>query len=80
MASTGLRLSQAHRLKVLADCSLEIKSVTAEDAGSYHCQQYRSGKKPSDDTQVDLAVVTSESFSPPNCAAVVCNLHSVGWN
>lgn len=64
ITSTRLDVNKVHRLKVLENCSLEIKSVTAEDAGRYHCQQYRSGKKEGQDTVVELAVVTSESFSP----------------
>lgn len=64
IASTRLDLNKVHRLKVLENCSLEIKSVTAEDAGVYLCQQYRSGKKQGRDTEVELAVLTSESFSP----------------
>lgn len=64
IASTRLDVNKVHRLKVLENCSLEIKSVTAEDAGLYLCQQYRSGKNQGQDTEVELAVVTSESFSP----------------
>ncbi|XP_075869199.1 uncharacterized protein LOC142879683 isoform X5 [Nelusetta ayraudi] len=59
ITSTRLDVNKVHRLKVLENCSLEIKSVTAEDAGRYHCQQYRSGKKEGQDTVVELAVVTN---------------------
>lgn len=54
--------NKSHRLRVSEKCSLVIKMVTAEDAGLYLCQQYKSGQKQTDDARVYLSVVTSEYF------------------
>ncbi|XP_075869195.1 uncharacterized protein LOC142879683 isoform X2 [Nelusetta ayraudi] len=74
ITSTRLDVNKVHRLKVLENCSLEIKSVTAEDAGRYHCQQYRSGKKEGQDTVVELAVVTMSEVEIKDEATLTCNV------
>lgn len=74
IASTRLDLNKVHRLKVLDNCSLEIKSVTAEDAGVYLCQQYWSGKKRGRDAQVELAVLTMSEVESKDAATLTCNV------
>lgn len=64
IASAAVSSNKVHRLTVLENCSLEIKNIASEDAGMYYCRQYRSGEQQGQGTQVELAVVSSESFSP----------------
>lgn len=65
----GKERSDRLRLSLTANCSLVIKKVTVEDAGSYTCQQWSRTKESTedirlaDDSTVDLSVVTGESLS-----------------
>ncbi|XP_049914254.1 uncharacterized protein LOC126398733 [Epinephelus moara] len=49
---------------LLSNCSLNIKTVSLEDAGLYTCTQFRSGKQHGEDTVYDLSVVDSEDTKP----------------
>lgn len=58
---------KSDRQSLSENCSLVINNVTAEDAGSYTCQQWRGTKETStgdvklaEDSVVDLSVVTGE--------------------
>uniref|UniRef100_A0A667YRS7 Immunoglobulin domain-containing protein n=1 Tax=Myripristis murdjan TaxID=586833 RepID=A0A667YRS7_9TELE len=50
--------ANAARLSVTADCSLVIKKVTAEDAGRYFCQQFKSGQRQGSDAVVYLRLTS----------------------
>nr|XP_057929712.1 uncharacterized protein LOC131129821 isoform X2 [Doryrhamphus excisus] len=54
-------MSQKNRLSVMADCSLVIKKVTAQDAGDYFCRIYQGNS--TKDSLVSLYVVTCEYSS-----------------
>lgn len=62
----GKEKSDRLRLSLSENCSLVIKNVTAEDVGSYTCQQWRGTKESTGDTKlaensvVYLSVVTGE--------------------
>lgn len=57
---------KSDRQSLSENCSLVINNVTAEDAGSYTCQQWNGTKestgdvKLAEDSVVDLSVVTGE--------------------
>ncbi|XP_065819461.1 hepatitis A virus cellular receptor 2 homolog isoform X2 [Labrus bergylta] len=55
---------KSDRLRVTEDCSLVIKKITEEDAGSYLCQQIKSGRITGDKTRVHLSVNKSEDTKP----------------
>ncbi|XP_033988033.1 uncharacterized protein LOC117483782 isoform X2 [Trematomus bernacchii] len=52
--------AKSDRLRVTEKCSLVIKKVTEEDAGSYLCRQFRSEQQQRLYSWVFLSVVTSE--------------------
>lgn len=63
----GKEKSNRLRLSLSENCSLVINNVTAEDAGSYVCEQWNGTKETStgdtqlaNDSVVDLSVVTGE--------------------
>ncbi|XP_065820152.1 uncharacterized protein [Labrus bergylta] len=56
--------AKSDRLRVTEDCSLVIKKIREEDAGSYVCQQYISGGRTGDDSLVLLSVTKSEDAKP----------------
>lgn len=74
IVSNKVDLNKVQRLHVLENCSLEIKDVAAEDIGVYQCRQHLSGEQ-GPDTQVDLALISSKSFT--KCAAMIYNLFLV---
>lgn len=53
---------KSDRLTLEPDCSLVIKTVTAEDDGRYSCRHFRSGERHGEDTDYDLTVVTGECY------------------
>ncbi|XP_030262216.1 uncharacterized protein LOC115574678 [Sparus aurata] len=55
---------KSDRLTLEPDCSLVIKTVTAEDDGRYSCRHFRSGERHGEDTDYDLTVVTGEATKP----------------
>lgn len=63
IVSHKVELNKVQRLNVLENCSLEIKDVAAEDIGVYQCRQHLSAER-GPDTQVDLALISSKSFTP----------------
>ena len=62
--TSELSSSRADRLSLESNCSLTVKDVTAEDAGTYVCQQWKKDQKYGVDKQVDLFVlsITNEWF------------------
>ncbi|XP_044185636.1 uncharacterized protein LOC122965556 [Thunnus albacares] len=78
---------KSDRLSVTANCSLVIKKVTVEDAGSYFCRQYKSGQKQGLDSQVYLSVVTMTEHKNNNEVTLNCSVltydgrcrHRVKW-
>ncbi|KAM8726261.1 uncharacterized protein AB9X84_002768 isoform 2-T2 [Acanthopagrus schlegelii] len=50
---------KSDRLTLDPDCSLVIKTVTAEDDGRYSCRHFKSGEGHGEDTHYDLTVVTA---------------------
>ncbi|XP_036942417.1 uncharacterized protein LOC119012566 [Acanthopagrus latus] len=52
---------KSDRLTLDPDCSLVIKTVTAEDDGRYSCRHFKSGEGHGEDTHYDLTVVTGEA-------------------
>lgn len=56
-------LNKVRRLRLLGNCSLEIKNMTVEDSGVYYCRQHLSKEK-TEDAPVELALISSKSFTP----------------
>ncbi|XP_049445801.1 uncharacterized protein LOC125896887 [Epinephelus fuscoguttatus] len=56
--------ANSDQLYVASDCSLNIKTVSLEDAGLYTCRQFRSGQQHGEDTVYDLSVVDSKDTKP----------------
>lgn len=59
-----VEVNKGHRLHLLENCSLEIKDVTVKDSGRYHCKQHLSKDKNGPETYLELALVSSKSFTP----------------
>ncbi|XP_076612273.1 uncharacterized protein LOC143336189 isoform X2 [Chaetodon auriga] len=77
--------AEAHRLSLAADCSLVIKTVSAEDAGSYTCRQFRSGQQ-GPGSQVHLSVTTLTEHEGTDEVTFSCSVrpfgecrHTVRW-
>lgn len=60
IVSKKVELSKARRLHVLENCSLEIKDITTEDVGVYHCRQNVLGRKQRPESRVELALISSK--------------------
>ncbi|XP_078030105.1 uncharacterized protein LOC144466543 [Epinephelus lanceolatus] len=56
--------ANSDQLYVTSDCSLNIKTVSLEDAGLYTCRLFRSGQQHGEDTVYDLSVVDSKDTKP----------------
>ncbi|KAL3979417.1 hypothetical protein ACER0C_017967 [Sarotherodon galilaeus] len=69
------------RLSITANCSLVVKKVTAEDAGHYYCQQYKSEiQGPVVQTVVDLSVVniTEQKYPDGTVSGMECSVVTNG--
>ncbi|KAI3364579.1 hypothetical protein L3Q82_011352 [Scortum barcoo] len=78
--------SKSDRLSVTANCSLVIKKVTVEDVGRYFCQQYKSGQKQGEDSQVYLSVINMNEQKDDDKVTLSCSVssyhqcrHTVKW-
>ncbi|XP_029983741.1 uncharacterized protein LOC115414646 [Sphaeramia orbicularis] len=75
--------SKSDRVRLLADCSLNIKNVNVQDAGRYTCRHFdKSGQKDKDSF---LSVVTLTKHSIADRVTLNCSLwsercrHTVKW-
>uniref|UniRef100_A0A0F8ASF4 Ig-like domain-containing protein n=1 Tax=Larimichthys crocea TaxID=215358 RepID=A0A0F8ASF4_LARCR len=70
--------SKSDGLSVTQNCSLVIKKLTHEDAGSYYCEQYKSGRIHSW-YDVDLFVVTMTEHKINDQVVWSCSVSTCEW-
>ncbi|KAK1888750.1 Butyrophilin-like protein 1 [Dissostichus eleginoides] len=69
--------AKSHRLRVTEKCSLVIKKVTEENAGSYICRQFRSGQQ-GQDSVVYLSVVSMTEHQDNDEVTLRCSVSTYG--
>ncbi|XP_072558915.1 uncharacterized protein [Paramormyrops kingsleyae] len=69
--------SQKHRrLNVMANCSLHINNVSAEDTGSYIRRQYINGQQHGNDAAAFLSVLTERKSQSGGTVTLQCLLYT----